>query len=68
MSNPIPKRLKLPVHLVNGGWEFFYGGAVPVDNGTQAEMVIDSARITDKDFLHRVTQRWSAIACRVVRA
>jgi hypothetical protein len=57
MSNPIPKRLKLPVHLVNGRWEFFYGGAVPVDNGTQAEMVIDSARITDKDFLHRVTQR-----------
>jgi len=55
--NPIPKRLKLPVHLVNGRWEFFYGGAVPVDNGTQAEMVIDSARITDKDFLERVTQR-----------
>ena len=57
MSNSIPKRLKLPVYRVNGRWEFFYGGAVPVDDGTQAEMVIDSARITDKDFLHRVTQR-----------
>lgn len=55
--NPIPKRLKLPVHLVNGRWELFYGGAVPVAEGTQAEMVIDSARITDKDFLHRVTQK-----------
>lgn len=55
--NPTPKRLKLPVHLVNGRWEFFYGGAVPVVDGTQAELVIDSARITDKDFLHRVTQR-----------
>lgn len=28
--NPIPKRLKLPVHLVNGRWEFFYGGAIPL--------------------------------------
>lgn len=26
--NPIHKRLKLPVHFVNGRWEFFYGGAV----------------------------------------
>ena len=57
MNNPIPKRLKLPVHLVNGRWEFFYGGAVPVADGTQAEMLIDSARIADKDFLDRITQR-----------
>lgn len=57
MTNPIPKRIKLPVHRVNGQWEFFYGGAVPAPDGTQAEMVIDSARITDPDFLHRVTQR-----------
>jgi hypothetical protein len=55
--NLIPKRLKVPVHIVNGRWEFFYGGAVPVAEGTQAEMVIDSARITDDDFLRRVTQR-----------
>ena len=57
MSNPISKRLKLPVRLVNGRWEFFYGCAVPVAEGTQAELVMDGARITDKDFLHRVTQR-----------
>ena len=55
--NPTPRRLKLPVHLVNGQWQFFYGGEVPAAEGTPAEMVIDSARITDKDFLHRVTQR-----------
>lgn len=56
MSNPIPKRLKLPVQLVNGRWEFFYGGAVPVAEGTHAEMMVESAHITDKDFLERVTQ------------
>lgn len=30
---------------------------MPVAEGTQAELVIDSAGISSKDFLHRVTQR-----------
>ncbi len=44
MSNPIPKRLKLPVHLVNGGWEFFYGGAAR--DGKRPVLMLDAEKAT----------------------
>jgi hypothetical protein len=54
---PLPKRLKLPVRLVDGRWEFYFGGAIPVQDGAYAEIVVDTSAITDKDFVQRVTQK-----------
>ena len=56
MTRKIPARLKLPVRCVDGHWEFALGGAVPACPGAEAELIIASARITDLDFLKRVTQ------------
>jgi hypothetical protein len=56
MTRKIPARLKLPVHWVDGHWEFALGGAVPVRAGAGAELVIASSQISDVDFLKRVTQ------------
>jgi len=43
--------IRVPVKLVNGHWEFFYGGAVPAKDGTIAELIIEKHSITDKSFL-----------------
>ena len=51
------KRLKLPVRVVDGRWEFYFGGAIHVQDGAYAEIVVDTSAITDKDFVQRVTQK-----------
>lgn len=53
----VPKRLKLPVRMVDGGWEFFFGGAIPVKEGACAEIFLETSTITDKEFVARVTQK-----------
>ncbi len=53
----VPKKLKIPMRLKNGCWEFAYGGSVSVVDGAEAELVIKSADIADKQFLKRVAQK-----------
>jgi hypothetical protein len=53
----VPKRLKLPARWVDGRWEFYFGGAISVQDGAYAEIVVDTSAITDKDFVQRVTQK-----------
>lgn len=50
------EKVKVPVKRVGSNWEFFYGGDVPVKDGTLGELTISASRITEEDFLRRVTQ------------
>jgi len=51
--NPI----RIPVKLVDGQWEFFYGGEVPVLDGTIGDLVVDKNQVKDKKFLKSLTQQ-----------
>ena len=49
--------LRVPMKLVNGQWEYFYGGALPVKDGTVADMIVDESSFTDKAFINTLKQR-----------
>ena len=51
--NPI----RIPVKLVDGQWEFFYGGKVPVADGTIGDLIIDKTSVEDKEFLKPLTHK-----------
>jgi len=46
--------IRIPVKLVDGQWEFFYGGAVPVRNGAIGDLIVDRDAVEDKEFLARL--------------
>lgn len=50
------KRLTLPVQMVNGQWEFVFGGELPVHEGTFAELVINPTFIKDQALRESLTQ------------
>ena len=50
------EKTTVPVKRVGDRWEFFYGGDVPVKDGTMGELTISTNRISDPTFLKRVTQ------------
>lgn len=43
--------VRIPVKLVDGQWEYFYGGSLPVKDGSVGDLVVDRSRIEDKKFL-----------------
>jgi hypothetical protein len=45
------RRLRVPVRFVDGVWECAFGGAVPVAQYSEAELVLDPGCITEKAFL-----------------
>lgn len=45
------EKTSVPVKRVGAAWEFFYGGDVPVKEGTIGELTVASNQITDKKFL-----------------
>lgn len=49
-------KVTVPVKRVGERWEFFYGGDVPVEEGTLGELTVNADRITDERFRQRVTQ------------
>jgi hypothetical protein len=52
MTSPFDTpKLRIPVKLVQGQWEYFYGGGVPVAEGTIGDLVVERAAVTDRDFL-----------------
>lgn len=54
--NPLwEEKVTVPVRRVGDRWEFFYGGDVPVKDGTLGELSFGTNRIADEDFLRRVT-------------
>lgn len=51
------RRLRIPVRLVDGTWECALGGAVPVNDGTEAELVVQRAAISDECFLETMERK-----------
>lgn len=49
-------KVTLPVKRVSGRWEFFYGGDLPVKDGTMGELTISVDQISDERFRLKVTQ------------
>jgi hypothetical protein len=45
------RRLRIPVRLVDGTWECAFGGAIPVKNDAEAELLVSPASVSDKSFL-----------------
>ena len=50
------EKTTVPVKRVGDRWEFFYGGDVPVKDGTMGELTISTNQISDPKFLQRVTK------------
>jgi len=48
-------KVTVPVKRVGDRWEFFYGGDVPVEEGTLGELTFSSHKISDEAFRQRVT-------------
>lgn len=48
--------IRIPVKLVDGQWEYFYGGGLHVCNGAVGDLVIDKRAIEDKKFLALLKQ------------
>ena len=46
------RKIRLPVQLVEGKWEFKLGGEVPFAEGTNAELIVDRCSISDPALLH----------------
>ena len=51
------RRFRIPVRFVDGIWECALGGAVPVRDGAEAELVVQSAAISDKTFLETMQRK-----------
>jgi hypothetical protein len=49
-------KVTIPVKRVGERWEFFYGGDVPVKQGTLGELSLSANQITDERFRQRVSQ------------
>jgi hypothetical protein len=49
------KVIRVPVKLVDSGWELLYGGAGKVKNGAVGELHLDQMYFTDKKFLKALT-------------
>lgn len=49
-------KVTVPVKRVGERWEFFYGGDVPVREGTLGELTLSAEQITDEQFKQRVMQ------------
>ena len=49
-------KVTVPVKRVGERWEFFYGGDVPVREGTLGELTLSANQISDERFRQRVSQ------------
>ncbi|MDZ7852320.1 MAG: hypothetical protein U5L98_06640 [Halomonas sp.] len=49
--------VKIPARKVDGVWEFFYGGDIPVRDGAYAEIVVNKNSITDKNFIYNLKKK-----------
>lgn len=49
-------KVTVPVKRVGDRWEFFYGGDIPVKDGTLGELTVHADQITDDRFRQHVSQ------------
>jgi hypothetical protein len=45
------RRLRIPAQFIDGAWECKFGGQIPVEPGTNAEIIVDRGSISDAEFL-----------------
>ena len=50
-------RIRIPVTLVDGVWEFEYGGRLPIKSGAFGSLLVDQCVIEDKAFLSLLKQK-----------
>jgi len=43
--------IRIPVKLVDGQWEYFYGGHLPIKNGSIGDLLVDKVAVEDQKFL-----------------
>lgn len=55
-DNNWTEKVTVPIKRVGNAWEFFYGGDVPVREGTMGELTLNARDITDDKFKQRVMQ------------
>jgi len=51
------KPVRVPVKLVDGRWEYFYGGNIPVKNGAIGELILNEGAIDNKEFLKSLNRK-----------
>ena len=56
-KTPSARPLRIPVRYVNGTWECAWGGAVPVQNDTEAELIVQRTVVSDKAFLEAMNRK-----------
>jgi hypothetical protein len=49
-------KVTVPVKRVGERWEFFYGGDVPVRDGTVGQLTLSAIQIADESFRQRISQ------------
>lgn len=49
--------IRISVRLVDGKWEYFYGGELPIKDGTIGELILDKYSIEDKTFLDLLNRK-----------
>lgn len=48
---------RVPVRFIQGRWEYFFGGGVPVREGTIADLLVQKGSIADPIFLNTLSRR-----------
>jgi len=51
-----PNLIRVPIKLRDSRWEYFYGGGLPIADGTVGYLAVDRSSIKDKHFLAYLTQ------------
>lgn len=53
------EKVIIPVRRVGDQWEFFYGGDIPVKDGSLGELTINASSVKDPSFLNRINRTLS---------
>ena len=51
------RRVRIPVRLIDGTWECAFGGAIPVKDHAEAELLVSPTSISDKNFLEVIERK-----------
>jgi hypothetical protein len=58
MTSPFDKpRLRIPVKFVHGRWEYFYGGGIPVSEGSLGDLLVEQHAVVDPAFLRSLRRK-----------
>lgn len=57
MTLTTSRRIRLPLHFIEGRWSLEFGGEVPVKEGSRAELAIAESCISDPEFIARFRQK-----------